>query len=109
MVNKKNITNAPPAPKKHQPAAAQLHKTMSFHHGRHTRSRTTRLRPHRWIEAKPPNGSKDWGGQQVVVVVVVVVVVFVFVSVVEMMSVLDLMHQTNAAKRRRRMIHLKVK
>ena len=69
------------------------------------------LRPHGWIEAKPPNGCKDWGRQQVVVVVVVldVVFVFVFVSGVEMMLVLDLMHQTNAAEQRRRMIHLRVK
>ena len=106
----KSITNTPPAPAK-KPAAAQWHKTRSFHHGRHTRSRTTRLRPHRLIEAKPPNGSKEWGRQQVVVVVVVVdvVFVFVFVSGVEMMLVLDLMHQTNAAEQRRRMIHLRVK
>ena len=43
------------------------------------------------------------------VVVVDVVFVFVFVSGVEMMLVLDLMHQTNAAEQRRRMIHLRVK
>ena len=53
-------TTCPPK-KKRRPAAARLHKTRPFHHGRHTRSRATRLRPHRWIEAKPPDGSKVFG------------------------------------------------